>query len=408
MSEPQSPQSPTTGVINRRKLVHVNTYVKGLAAVVLLFIVPLEVVLRDSLEGAEGDWMISLQQSVTSEHTKRFFKAVSLLGDRWVFLGLSCFLVHCVNPAQGLKIIIVASFGMYCQGVLGLIYYEPRPSWVRPHIHSYTCLEGFGLPSPHLTLSSVLFVYLLIQYIHRTNSLTRGLVYTLTISVLVLMGFTRIYLGDNYLHQVVITLCYVFIYLTAALALDLSVTKLVMQCAFGYHRNKQNTIYWYLATLILLLFAISVYDIITLNRTLIIKYIKNANNDCTVANDLGETETFQQTAYIFYACGVVNGCMFITRYRSAKWWKTPVWKRAVRALLMLAFSVGLYFMLEAIPMERGTCSYVFRYAIFNFLCAYLGTAGLSILGFRVPIFREDSAEQSSDNMSSHQLVEIRS
>lgn len=402
------PQSPSSAPINRRKLVRVNTYVKGLAAVVLLFIVPLEVVLRDSMEGAEGDWIVSLQHGVSNEHVKGFLKAVSLLGDRWVFLGLSCVLMHCVDPLRGLKVVVVTSFGMYCQGVLGLIYYEPRPSWVRSHIHNYTCLEGFGLPSPHLSLSSLLFVYTVVQYIHRANSLTRFLVYSLTVIVITLMGFTRVYLGDNYPHQVVITLCYVFIYLTAALALDLTMTKLVQVSAFGYRKHRKHTVYWCVFTLILLLFAISVYDIITLNRTLIIKYIKNANNDCTVGSGLGETQTFEQTAYIFYTCGAMSGCMFITRYRSGKWWKTPMLKRIARAVLMLGFTVGFYFLLQVIPMEDGTCTYVFRFALFNFVCAYVGTAGMSILGFRVPLFREDVSDGSSRDISSHQLVMLGS
>lgn len=382
--------------------MHVNTYVKGLAAVVLLFIVPLEIILRDALERKEGDWMVSLQARDTSEHSRNFFKTVSLLGNRWVFLGLSPFLLHCVDPLKGLKIVLVTGFAMYCEGVLGLIYYEPRPVWVRSDIHMSFCEGGFGMPSATTVLFSVLAVYLLVQYMHATNY-TKVLAYVSIVIISLLLGFSRVYLGDNFPHQIVITLCYVFVYVTAALALDQTFTKLIKKSAFDYAKNKQNAVYWIIFTLFFLLFAIAIYDIITLGRTINIKYIRNANINCSVSNDLGAPETFEQTAYIFYNLGAVTGCLQITKFRSRTWWKTALWKRFIRAFLMLGLTVGLFFTLQAIPMSVGTCSYVFRFAVFNFVCAWIGTAGLSYLGLRVPLFK--AADENAE-ASSRQLVDL--
>ena len=389
-------------VLGRKSLVHVNTYVKGLAAAVLLFIVPLEIILRDALERKEGDWLVSLQGKITSEHARNFFKAASLLGNRWVYLGLSPFLIHCVDPLKGLKIVLVAGFAMYCEGVLGLIYYEPRPGWVRDDIRVQLCEGGFGMPSASLVLFSVLAVYLLVQYMHKTNYI-RVIAYVSIVLISLLLSFAKMYLGVNFPHQVVITLCYIFVYVTAALALDQTLTKLVRTSAFDYQENKEIAVYWIITTLFFLLFAIAIYDIITLNRTLNIKYIKNANLNCSVSNDLGAPNTFEQTAYIFYNLGAVTGCLQITKFRPRKWWKTALWKRFTRAFLMLGLTIGLFFMLQAIPMDAGTCSYVFRFAVFNFVCAWTGTAGLSFLGMRVPLFKE--TDESAD-VSSRQLVDL--
>ena len=387
---------------NRKALVHVNTYVKGLAAVVLLFIIPLEIILRQALERNEGDWMLSLQKQITSESSRNFFKVASLLGNRWIYLGVSPVLIHCVSPLKGLKIVVVAGFAMYCQGVLALLYYEPRPAWVRDDIRNYTCEQGFGMPSASLFLFSVLSVYLLVQYLHAAQ-VSKVAVYTLVIALVTLLSFARVYLGNNFLHQVVITLCYIFVYVTAALALDQTLTKLIDKSAFNYPENKEMAVYWIIVTFILLLVAIAIYDIIVLNRTLNIHYIRNANIDCSVSNDLGAPYTFEQTAYIFYNLGAVTGCLLITKRHSRKWWKTEMWKRGVRAVVMLGGTIGVYFLLQAIPMDAGTCSYVFRFALMNYACAWAGTAGLSLLSKHIPLFK-DSDEVS--DASSHQLVSL--
>jgi membrane-associated phospholipid phosphatase len=61
---------------------------------------------------------------------------------------------------------IWTAFGLilYVNGMLKLVYEEPRPFWVSPDITSNECLKEFGNPSGHCFIASFFFLTI---YLHK-------------------------------------------------------------------------------------------------------------------------------------------------------------------------------------------------------------------------------------------------
>ncbi|KRX09560.1 Phosphatidic acid phosphatase type 2/haloperoxidase [Pseudocohnilembus persalinus] len=168
---------------------------------------------------------------------------MSLLGYEGPVIGiLLIFYLIFPNKIHTLCVISYIGFIGYMMTFLKLIYHDPRPYWSYDTINGYGCDGGFGKPSGHAFTSVVIFYFLidgilkkqfqktyssseLIDFIQNKNENNEQLPFTQNINefntqlqglsqfswpfyvyllLIILIGFSRIYLGVHSYNQVIL------------------------------------------------------------------------------------------------------------------------------------------------------------------------------------------------------------
>ncbi|CAG9321596.1 unnamed protein product [Blepharisma stoltei] len=358
-------------------LVKTSILVRILALVTLLFIIPLEGLLREVLSNWGTGFIYDLQQDRT-DSGKDFFRLVSYLGTEWMLIAVAPAFYHLCDPRRGIKVIFISCFSMYLYSFIALFYKEPRPFWVDDDLRSVLCRSGYANPAAEILLGSVLYCTTAIEFFHRSRF--RILAYSLTVTLLILLSCGTVYLGEYFPHQIFITFCYAFIYLTALFVFDKLMMDFTLKSCFNYKTNRVYVVYWFIVTMFLLLGVVSIYDIVTLNHATDISWIKNATTHCNWNYDVGGASTFYKSAWIFYNLGFVTGSMFTAKYLSMFWGCTSLWKSFLRYAISAGISIGIYKLFSLIVAEDTTTEYMWKYAFPLFLIAYI-CAGLLPLFF---------------------------
>jgi len=324
--------------------VHTNAYLKAVAGVILLFIMPLEGMLQSAMASSGATLVYDLQQSLGTTAGYHFFEGLSYLGSEWVLLMLCPVLYHCVEQRTAVKVVLVLCMALYSNSILNMIYCEPRPFWVKAAITGEICPEGYASPSDNLTTFTVAYFYTAILLIHDSGFYIRYVVYSLGVSLTFLISLGQVYLGVLFVHQAVTTLCFAFMFLVIAITLDSLLTKIVKISAFSYTSNRVNTVYWFVITMLLLLGAIAVYDLITIQEMVNIEWVRNATEDCNIEFDVGSDYSFFISAALFYHFGLILGSMHVSKVLPDYWSQRKWWQKAITAILACGLTVGLYFL----------------------------------------------------------------
>jgi membrane-associated phospholipid phosphatase len=137
------------------------------------------------LQSAVGDWFI---------FPMRFF---SYLGNEEFFLLLLPLVYWNVDSALGLRVGFILVTSNLFNYVGKLIFAGPRPYWVSSHVRALWLTEtSFGIPSGHSQLAVSVWG-MFAAYSKRTW------VWAVSIAVIFLIGFSRMFLGVHFPHDVV-------------------------------------------------------------------------------------------------------------------------------------------------------------------------------------------------------------
>jgi membrane-associated phospholipid phosphatase len=124
-------------------------------------------------------------------------KFFTFLGSEEFFLFLLPILYWCVDSKLGWRIglMLVVSNGVV--GVLKLAFADPRPYWVSAQIQPLVAEASFGAPSGHAEIAAGVWGITASYYKKRSGWLLAGL-------IIFLIGFSRIYLGAHFPHDVLL------------------------------------------------------------------------------------------------------------------------------------------------------------------------------------------------------------
>jgi membrane-associated phospholipid phosphatase len=138
-----------------------------------------------ALQGAVGNWFIA---------PMRLF---SYLGNEEFFFLVLPLIYWSVDSALGLRVGFILLTSSLFNNIVKLIFAGPRPYWVSSHVRAlWTTEVSFGVPSNHAqTAVSVWGMFAV--YGKRTW------LWVVSIAVIFLIGFSRIYLGAHFLHDVI-------------------------------------------------------------------------------------------------------------------------------------------------------------------------------------------------------------
>ncbi len=123
----------------------------------------------------------------------RFF---SELGTEEFFFLVLPLIYWSVNPALGFRVGLILVTSNLVNHAGKLIFASPRPYWVSSHVHAWWSETSFGAPSGHAQHGVVVWG-MIAAFIRR-----RG-VWAASVLLIFLIGFSRVFLGVHFPHDVV-------------------------------------------------------------------------------------------------------------------------------------------------------------------------------------------------------------
>ncbi len=179
------------------KLVGVSTY--------FILVIGIEPIYRDYLY-IESIKIISELQRNHFINGKEIVTLISHLGTIQCFLPFLIFIYIFYPINKTFLILSLIIHSSYWDNLLKMIYGNPRPFWDDTNIYP-SCNGGFGNPSGHSFSSTAVFlglplVIIDIKRFKERNIIYSILVYFIFITIMILVIFSRVFLGAHSINQV--------------------------------------------------------------------------------------------------------------------------------------------------------------------------------------------------------------
>jgi len=133
-------------------------------------------------------------QQVQSPFSIAVFQFFTTLGNEIFYLIFFPSLLWCINFRLGIRIGILFLVSVYLNSLLKILFQQPRPFDLLPGV-KLSQAEGFGFPSGHAQSSMLVWCSVAYNSHHK-------IVWYLAILLSFLVGFSRIYLGVHFPHDV--------------------------------------------------------------------------------------------------------------------------------------------------------------------------------------------------------------
>jgi membrane-associated phospholipid phosphatase len=139
--------------------------------------------------------VIRTAQQMQSPLLNSFFIAVSGLGSSFFLLLTLPALFWCVDYKMGMRVAVVCTLSAFCNSSLKGLFSQPRPFDLDPNL-GIGRAGGYGLPSGHAQESVVLWGSI-------AHFIGKKWFWAVTVALLLLIGFSRVYLGVHFPTDVI-------------------------------------------------------------------------------------------------------------------------------------------------------------------------------------------------------------
>jgi len=139
------------------------------------------------------NWIVAIQSlGGWLEAPMRFF---TFLGSEEFFFLVLPLIYWSVDAGLGLRIAVILALSNNLQLIFKLLFAAPRPYWVSAQVKAFAAESTFGIPSGHAQNSIGLWG-IMASGVHKR----RAWIVAFTLAFLV--GFSRLYLGVHFVHDV--------------------------------------------------------------------------------------------------------------------------------------------------------------------------------------------------------------
>jgi membrane-associated phospholipid phosphatase len=280
-----------------------------------------------------GGWLQAPMQFFTS------------LGYEDFYLLILPILYWCVDSRLGMRVGLILLVSAAVYDLLKLAFAGPRPYWLDPVVKPYSAETSFGIPSGHAQ-NAVAVLGTLAAYIRKPWA------WMIAIALMFLIGFSRIYLGVHFPHDVLAGWLAGALLLTLFLSLWDSTAAWIKKMGFPQQ----------------VLLALVVSMIIVLVGSSLVYGLRDYQiPDGWAANALRAGEMpdpvsmdgFLTSAGTLFGLSVGAAWMM---QRGGFQAEGPIWKRVLRYLIGLIGVVILWMGLGAVfPRQEELIAYILRY-----------------------------------------------
>jgi len=124
-------------------------------------------------------------------------KFFSFLGTEYFFLLILPLLYWSIDANLGIRIGFILITSNYLNGIFKLLFAAPRPYWVSDRVIPFAAESTFGIPSGHAQNAvSVLGII--------AARVRKPWVWLVALVLMFFIGFSRLYLGVHYVHDVMV------------------------------------------------------------------------------------------------------------------------------------------------------------------------------------------------------------
>ncbi|HET90850.1 MAG TPA: phosphatase PAP2 family protein [Chloroflexi bacterium] len=142
---------------------------------------------------AVWQWGLDLIRSIQMVHGPALdlvFKAITFMGDEEFFMLLLPLILWCVDFSLGVRLGCTFLLSAYGNVVLKDLFGHPRPFDLDPSVQLHE-ISGYGLPSGHSQSAAVVWGVIATEF-------RKAWVWGVAVLLMVLIGFSRIYLGVHF------------------------------------------------------------------------------------------------------------------------------------------------------------------------------------------------------------------
>ena len=303
-----------------------------------------------------GIHLILILQSLGSWLTP-IMQLISGMGSELFVLLIAPIFYWSIDAALGLRLGLFLMVSAGVNNALKLVFHAPRPYWYTTQVKAYTSEASFGIPSGHAQ-NAVVFWGALAYYLHRTW------VWILGITIIVLVGLSRIYLGVHFPVDVVAGWLIGLLLLWVLITLE----PLILKWLRMHNQAEKLVASLLLSVLIILLNLVARFNL----RAWVIpsQWIENAKfafHDIPI-DPLALSEAISTSGAFF---GLAAGSILMNE-KGGYYAGGELWKRVVRYVFGLVGMVVLYFGLRQIlPQGEAFLPQLLRYLRYSLLGFWL-------------------------------------
>lgn len=273
----------------------------------------------DTLFELQLKWIIALQQ-LHGPVIDDFFRGITFLGEEMFYLLAIPFLFWSVDMMIGARVGIAFLLSAYLNPVFKELFQEPRPFFLDSTV-KLSEADGSGMPSGHAQTSVMVWGVLAWQ-------IGKKWFWGIAVAFMLLIGFSRIFLGVHFPHQVLAGWTVGIAILAVYLLLDPRVEHWLA----GLRLRQQLAVAFFVPVLMALLFQ----------------------SDSTVS----------ATAVMAgFGCGLAISLRYVPFAANGVWWL-----RLLRYVIGAAVMMGIYLGLSALfPEMDGGLYYLLRFIRYGLL-----------------------------------------
>ena len=323
----------------KETLINSNILFQGLALLLLFFIIPLQIVIRNDLMTTSAHFLMSLQTSRTSTGISTF--SVIEYSNELVLFSIICpFVLNFLEPIRVPKVILLFCFSFYLSNFLALLFQEDRPFWFTKDLTGEVCLEGYGNPSIEVILLSVVFSTISIEIFHDKSY--RIVVYCIILCAILFLALGLLYLGENFPHQVLTSLFISFIIVTLSFTFDKALLNGARKSCHFYKKNRVVIVKWYLFLLGMAAVVLAIDAMILSFSEPTPKTIVYAIAQCRNSYMPDGNRNIYGCCSMFYVMGFMIGSQHLTERVNIYWSYTKWWKSLIRFVISAGYAYGIY------------------------------------------------------------------